>query len=864
MMTLLSPLLPPFWAIAMLGGLRVVRTLSNAPGPTSSRDIEVIERFRTQKTGALLAYLACFPDKEHSREVVIDLMWPEANTDTGRNNLSIALSSLRKQMEPPGIPPGTVIRASRRAVRLNAGAFTTDVGQVRASLAAAARATSPAERETHLREIQRHWGGSLLPAYYDDWVVWERQRLSDDVARLVIVTATQLLAERGTESSRASEYARWGKVNLEGVQGHLSDTLSGLSDTEPPAGTAFVPVPPAMLPPTGGTVTLLLVAELPSGADGASTVRRHGGTVGSPWSAEVMTAAAPRAAFQAVFRRAGDAGACAREFQKQGGTPPRMAVLTGDAEMNSQGVCEGALLVSATALLAAAADEQTLVSETAAALMRRSDNASENDLRLQDLGIFRLAGEDNPERLFEMTAPDRFPRPPRATPAVPVDRLPLALTRFFGRDEEIAFLLGALIAARETTDCSGVLLTLTGPGGVGKTRLALEAARRLRVPRQTLPPTIWYVPLADVREPGDLPRAVWNVVAAGGGDSGSSTAAASLPLEERIAAVLFGSSDVAPTLLLLDNLEHLVAEAGALITALRKRVPGLLILSTSRRPLAINGEQVFAVEPLPVPGNSDTLTRPETLAENAAARLFVDRARAVRPDFQITGSNMEAVAGLIQRLEGIPLAIELAAARAQVLTPTRILSSLNEHGAVHLRNRQGNIPARHRSLEAAVEGSFRDLSGELQEFFRGLSVFTGGWTLDAAQQSAGADLAEVTDHLAVLRDRSMITARETEAGEMRFGMLETLRAFGAARLQAAENAEADAWRLRHARFFLAFAARASQELDGGDQGLWLRLLREERANLYAALRWSGDNYPDLSLEMAAHLGRFWDMGGDWD
>ncbi|MBC8103272.1 MAG: tetratricopeptide repeat protein, partial [Cytophagales bacterium] len=533
---------------------------------------------------------------------------------------------------------------------------------------------------------------------------------------------------------------------------------------------------------------------------------------------------------------------------------------------------------AAVALLTAAAEGQTLVSEATAALARRAAPLDELPKALTLLGVFRLAGEPDAERLYELTAPGAVPQSPRAAADLSAPSLPLPLTRFFGREGEIEALVGLLVSSappqREAPEAGaggpGTLVTLTGSGGVGKTRLALEAARRIRTAEAAALPIpaarFWFVALAEARDAGEMARQVLAVLGTeGSGGSPSS------PILEQIVTTLAAASaeSPAPPLLLLDNLEQLVPDGVSLINALRERVPALRLLTTSRRPLEIEGERVFRVNPLPVPPE-ESAPALETVAETAAVRLFVDRARAVRPDFQVTAGNAATLATLMGRLEGLPLAIELAAARSQVLTPARILAGLEGQGSALLTTRRADVPARHRTLEAAISWSFQILEERLRLFFADLSVFVEGWTLDAAHSVGNAggpvettELAATVGDLAILQDLSLITTRETSDGEMRFGMLESLRDFGAARLVERGEAAAEAVRRRHGEFFRELAAQAVPELEQGKQEEWVARLEAEQGNLRAARRWAETAIPSVALELAASQGRFWDITGRW-
>jgi predicted ATPase len=317
-------------------------------------------------------------------------------------------------------------------------------------------------------------------------------------------------------------------------------------------------------------------------------------------------------------------------------------------------------------------------------------------------------------------------------------QLPPQFTRFFGRAEEIARLEGLLL------DEQARLVTLTGPGGSGKTRLALEVARQVLEPFRG---AVWFVPLADLADSRLIVDAV-----------GEALSIQQVPGVERLEQVVEVLSRQ-PTLLVLDNFEHLLREEEgergeredgrgrkrteenttspphhlttsptALVRTLLSRVPTLACLVTSRQRLELAGEREYRVRPLPTPEGVTTLAE---VVRCESVRLLVDRAQAARPDFQVTARNVSAVAALCDGLEGIPLALELAAARAQVLTPAQMVAQL-EQRFDFLVSRRRDVAARHRTLRAAMEWSYQLLPLELQRFFARLSVFRGGWTLEAA------------------------------------------------------------------------------------------------------------------------------------
>jgi predicted ATPase/DNA-binding winged helix-turn-helix (wHTH) protein len=415
-------------------------------------------------------------------------------------------------------------------------------------------------------------------------------------------------------------------------------------------------------------------------------------------------------------------------------------------------------------------------------------------------------------------------------------RLPVQLTRFFGREPDIERLT-ALLCSPEMR-----LVTLTGLGGAGKTRLALEVAGRLR---EAFPGPICFVALADLTAASRIPDAILDAL--------GHPRSASVPPPVQVTDALHGQ----PSLLVLDNFEHLIEDGALYLRDLLAVVPTLTCLVTSRQRLGIAGEREFPLLPLPTPEKTDT---PERLAAFAGVALFVDRAQAARPDFQVTAGNGADVAALCRRLEGIPLAIELAAARAKALTPAQMLSQLDSRFDFLVSRRQDAVP-RHRTLRAALDWSCALLPAPVARFFARMSAFRGGWTLEAAEAVGEVTAALALDYLEQLQDGSLVVAEEREGG-MRFRMLETVRERAA---EILDDVEAGAVGRRHADYFLRLAEEAEPQLLGALQVRWLDRLEAEHDNLRAALDFrrtdGGDGAAQAGLRLAGALWRFWSVRG---
>jgi predicted ATPase/DNA-binding CsgD family transcriptional regulator len=404
--------------------------------------------------------------------------------------------------------------------------------------------------------------------------------------------------------------------------------------------------------------------------------------------------------------------------------------------------------------------------------------------------------------------------------------LPLELSSFIGRQKELAEVKRLVENAR--------LLTLTGSGGCGKTRLALAVAGELV---EDFEDGVWLVELAPLSEPALVPHAVASTLGVREQPGRS--------LTETLSDYL-GSKKV---LVVLDNCEHLVEACAELAEALLHYCPKLRVLATSREALGITGEVAWPVPSLSLP-DLRHLPAVENLPLYESARLFVERTVAVRPSFTLTERNAPAVAQVCYRLDGIPLAIELAAARAKVLSVEQIAERLDDSFGLLTSGGRTAMP-RHRTLQATMDWSHELLSEEERTLFRRLSVFAGGFTLEAAESvCAGEELDrdEVLELLSHLVDKSLVIMRK-EGGEARYRLLETVRQYGREKLS--ESGEAGRVRERHAGYYLVLAEEAEPELKGARQVAWLERFEREHDNLRAAISWSLER---SNLQDAARLG----------
>lgn len=416
--------------------------------------------------------------------------------------------------------------------------------------------------------------------------------------------------------------------------------------------------------------------------------------------------------------------------------------------------------------------------------------------------------------------------------------LPNPLTGFVGREREAAEVTRLLASTR--------VLTLSGTGGVGKTRLALEVAASLL---DDYPHGVRLVELAALTDPVLVPQVV----------------AAALDVREEsgspLLATLIDSLHDKQLLIVLDNCEHLVEACGVLVDALLSGCPDLRVLATSREALGIGGEVVWRVPALSVADLMLPLPT-EAIARSEAVRLFVERASAALPGFALTERTAPGVVEICRRLDGIPLAIELAAARVRVLGVEQIAARLDDHLGL-LTGGSRTAPSRHQTVRAAIDWSYEFLTDPERRLFDRLSVFAGSLSLEAAEAVGSGDgiaESEIVDVLAGLIDKSLVIVEPGDYRVARYAVLETLRQFGAERLAA--TSAAPTIRERHALFFVALAEAAESGLFGPDQPAWVTQLGLERGNLRVALQWVLESSnAEAGLRLGAAAFKFWEVSG---
>jgi predicted ATPase/class 3 adenylate cyclase len=824
---------------------------------------------------ALLALLLIHANEVVPSERLIDGLWGQDPPAGAAHSLQVYVSGLRKALEPeraPGAPaqvvvtrtPGYLVRVDDRALdRLR---FERLVGEGRQAL----REDDPMAAARRLGEALGLWRGPALVDFaYEAFAQAEAARLEElRVSALEDKIDADLALGRHGELVGDLEAAAcdnplrerlWAQWMLalyragrqaealrayQELRAHLGDELGITPSPELVAlEEAIVLQKPELdwLPTTAGASRpASATADLPSGTvtflftdiEGSTrlweehpeamqdTLVRHDqilreaiesrsghvvkstgdGTVGAFWDATDAVRAAVAA----------QRGLSEEPWGVTGPLRVRMGLHTGEAQLR-EGDYFGAALNRAARITSAGHGGQVLCSAATETLAR---DALPESVWLVDLGEHRLRDLSRPERIFQIRHPDLAAEfaPLRSLNAF-AGSVPLQTSSFIGRERELAGVVAAL--------GDGRVVTLTGVGGVGKTRLALQ------VVGEVLPgfrDGAWWCELAPVRDSGGVAEAVAALF--------SVTPRAGQTVEEPLVDFLRHKE----LLLVLDNCEHLLEPIAQLIITLERSCGGLVVLATSREGLGVDGERIIPIPSLGAPPADAGL---ETIVDADAVRLFVERAAAVTPGFVLSDENAAAVGQVCRRLDGVPLAIELAAARVPAMTPAELAQRLDRRFQILAGGRRGAVE-RHQTLRAAIDWSYELLNDPERRLLARLAVFAGGCTLDAAESVCGGDGIDrdlVFESLASLVARSLVIAGE-HGPQTRYRLLETIRQYGDERL--GEAGEADTLRARHAGHYAAFAEQGFELLYGPEHSVWVGRLSAERDNLLAAWSWAID------------------------
>ena len=829
------------------------------------------------KQRALLAILLIEANHVVGIERLARLLWRDEPPPTSDHIIEVYVSQLRRALEPAGAPYHVLVRKPS-GYMLQVAPDAVDAAEFQA-LVEAAKSAAPEQAEAQLTRALNMWRGPALADFAGEpFAVSEAARLNElrlhareerIEAELALGRHGQLIGDlQGLVEEHPLRERLCGQLMLalyrSGRQAEASDlyqrTRHRLVDElgmEPgpdlqlllrrilqqDAGLAAGPSGGSTPILPSGTVTFLLTdvegstrrwdrhpaamrraMEVHDAVVGRLLITHGGMQVESGREGDSILA---------TFTRASDAVACGaaiqREFAAQAWPEGadlhiRVALNSGEAELRS-GHYYGPAVYRCARLLATGHGDQVLLTLATRDLVI---DAMPEGVGLRELGSHGLRNLERPEVVFQVIAPGlRAEFPPLKSMGPRRHNLPVSPNGFVGRTSELAEIKDRLAANR--------MLTLTGAGGTGKTRLALQVAADLL---EGFKDGVWLVELASLSQPELVPQA----------------AAEALGVREEagrpIGKTLSGWLRDKNLLLLLDNCEHLVPAVVSLADQLLRDCPEVRLLATSRAALRVNGEAITRVGPL---------------SESDAVVLFADRSSAVQPSFRLTEDNSGAVAQICRRVEGIPLAIELAAGRARMMTPAEILARLQDSFDL-LAGGSRSADARHETLKAAMDWSYWLLNEEEQRLFRRLTVFAGGFSLEAAEAvcpNGGLDRDAVMHLLGRLVEQSLVIVNTAGQGQARtrYRLLEALREYGRTKLE--ESLEGDVVRRRHAAHFVALAEAAAPKLDERDRLGWLERLDLDRENLRAVFERSAGTEADTHLRLAVALTGFWDARGGY-
>ena len=547
----------------------------------------------------------------------------------------------------------------------------------------------------------------------------------------------------------------------------------------------------------------------------------------------------------AVFGAAGDALAGAAELARQfagtvhpdvGAFKVRIAVHTGEAEERDDDYF-GPALNRTSRLLSVANGGQVLVSLVTE---RMAGGSLGEGISFRDLGEHRLRDLARSEQTFQMDidgVPSDFP--PLRTPDMVPNNLPTLATSFVGRDQELEEVKKLIRGAR--------VLTLTGVGGAGKTRLSIQAAVELV---DEFPGGTWLIELGAITDPDYIDATAADALAV------------AQPPGRTVRESIIDHLADRRALLLVDNCEHLISGAAEFVADVIAGAPEIKVVATSRELLGVGGEVAYGMPSLGMPRRGDTPDLAE-LTRYDAVRLFLERAQAGQPDFHLTEAMAPAVIEICRRLDGMPLALELAAARLRTFSPKQIAENLDQRFRLLTGGSRTALP-RQQTLAAAIDWSYRLLEDRERHLFERLSVFQGGFTLEAVEDICtddDLDVLSVLELLPSLVDKSLV-AVDREGDDARYRLLETLRQFARDRLD--ESGSADEFRLRHARWFRDLSQEAGHNIRGPQEQEWWQRIDTELDNLRQAMTWAIEGgEPALAVEIAAGFWRFWWFKARW-
>jgi predicted ATPase/DNA-binding SARP family transcriptional activator len=689
--------------------------------------------------------------------VLVELFWPEADPESGRHNLSNALSSLRVILEPVGVISGSIIEADRFNVGLNPRSVSTDAWEFEETINRLLLDRSQNPELIHPYETALSmYQGSLLPGFYEDWVTPESVRL-DSLYKQGTTRLTDLLLAEG-KNEKAVHWAQLGLKN---------DPLDE------------------------GSILVLMTA--------LERLSRYSDAI-------------------RAYRRFSEMAA-----QESLASPSK--VLQNFAIQIETRALDSNL-------------ELPYRTDRASDGLHKADFATPQISDIPVTGESRGASTGHPNRDFtdlEGVA---------AKSTLKGDEFFLrTMTRFFGRQHEMAKLAKMLTVPRTR------LVTITGPGGIGKTRFALEAIADIAEGEygERNPFAAVFVNLSDVSDPSKL-----------FGRIADSLSGAVQEGEDPRDAVVRMLDDQPSPILILDNFEQLVENSAIQLRTLLAKSQKLRLLVTSRQRLRLDGEQVFTLTPLAMPTDAISL---DNLSAYPSVGLYIDRAEAASVDFQVNDKNIASICRLCATLEGVPLAIELAAARVSIMSTAHILAEVEKNRLDFLTVNSQDLAPRQQTIRATLNWSFKLLKEESKRLLSALSVFRGGWTTKAAQAISGLEIPVLESILTELRDFSLITVSDNEDG-LRFSMSEVIREFAID--ECIKRGELDEFARLHANYYAAFAEETIPGFLTSEGLHILQRFRDEEANLLATRTWADSNRNDpINTRIGITIIRFW-LSVNWD
>jgi len=824
------------------------------------------------KQRALLAILLIEANHVVGLERLAELLWRDEPPPTSDHIIEVYVSQLRRALEPAGAPYQVLVRKPS-GYMLQVAPDAIDAAEFQ-DLVEAAKSAAPEHAEAQLTRALSMWRGPALADFAGEpFAVSEAARLNElrlhareerIEAELALGRHGRLIGElqalveehplrerlcgqlmlalyrsgRQAEASDLYQRTRQQLVDELGMEPSPDLQLLLKRILQQDSSLAAAPTGPPTTALPSGTVTFLLT-------DVEGSTRRwdrnpaamrlameaHDAVLGRLVTAHggvQVESGREGDSILATFTRASDAVACGVAMQRELAAQAwpegadvhiRVAINSGEAEVRS-GHYYGPAVYRCARLMATAHGDQVLLTQATRDLVI---DAMPEGVAVRELGSHWLRNLERPEVVFQVIAAGlRAEFPPLKSMDLERHNLPVSPNGFVGRAAELAEIKERLATNR--------MLTLTGAGGTGKTRLALQAAADLI---EGFTDGVWLVELASLRQPELVVQAVAETLGV--------QEEAGRPIMKSLSEWLREKN----LLLLLDNCEHLVPAVVSLADQLLRECADVRLLATSRAALRVNGEAITRVGPL---------------SEADAVALFADRSSAVQPAFRLSEDNSRSVVQICRRVEGIPLAIELAAGRARMMAPAEILARLQDSFGV-LAGGSRSAGARHETLSAAMDWSYWLLNEEEQRLFRRLSVFMGGFSLEAAEAVCGGDgVGSVLELVGNLVDKSLVTPQETMSSSTRYTILETVREYGRSRL--VEDAELESTQRHHGEYFVQIARKARAEFANPERKHWLRLLGADVDNLRAVFDIDGLR-ASTALELAAALDNFWEARAEY-